>query len=86
MTLVCALLFVLFFKFTKVKKFEEIDVERINIVEGDGKPRMVIFKPVTRRFFDRDFHKAFVLSFARFCCCCNEKLSPVIGYFMRRLS
>lgn len=42
LTLVCAVLFGLFFKSTKAKKFEEINVERINIVEADGKLRMVI--------------------------------------------
>ena len=42
MTLVCAVLFGAVFKVIKNKKFDEIDVERINIVEKDGKLRMVI--------------------------------------------
>ena len=42
LTLVCAVLFGLVFKATGTKRFEEIDVERINIVEADGKLRMVI--------------------------------------------
>ncbi len=41
-TLVCALLFGLVFRATSAKKFDEIDVERINIVESDGKLRMVL--------------------------------------------
>lgn len=42
LTLVCALLFALIFKTTNIKRFGEIDVERINIVEADGKLRMVL--------------------------------------------
>lgn len=42
MTLVCAVLFALVFKATGAKRFDEIDVERINIVEADGKLKMVI--------------------------------------------
>ncbi len=42
MTLVCALLFGAVFKIIKNKKFDEIDAERINIIEKDGKLRMVI--------------------------------------------
>ena len=42
-TLLCSVLFFSAFSFqTKKQKFEEIDVERINIVEKDGKLRMVI--------------------------------------------
>src|SRR6266568_5008841 len=42
-TLVCAVFFFSAFVLqTKKQKFEEIDVERINIVEKDGKLRMVI--------------------------------------------
>jgi hypothetical protein len=41
-TLVCALLFTWLFQTSSTKRFEEIDVERINIVEKDGKLRMVI--------------------------------------------
>lgn len=41
-TLVCAVLFGLVFKIINAKRFNEIDVERINIVEADGKLRMVI--------------------------------------------
>lgn len=42
MTLICAVLFGLIFKSIHARKFEEIDVERINVVESDGKLRMVI--------------------------------------------
>ena len=41
-TLVCAILFGLVFKTTNSKRFDEIDVERINIVEADGKLRLVL--------------------------------------------
>lgn len=42
-TLLCAVLLLSAFAFqTKRQKFEEIDVERINIVEKDGKLKMVI--------------------------------------------
>ena len=42
-TIVCAVLFLSAFTIQgKKQKFEEIDVERINIVEKDGKLRMVI--------------------------------------------
>ncbi len=46
MTIACTLLFGFVFKTMKTKKFEEIDVERINIVEKDGKLRMVISNQV----------------------------------------
>jgi hypothetical protein len=46
MTLACAVLFGVVFKMLNTKKFEEIDVERINIVEKDGKLRMVIANQV----------------------------------------
>ena len=42
MTLACAVLFGTVFKVIKNQKFEEINVERINIVEKGGKLRMVI--------------------------------------------
>jgi len=42
MTLVCTIAFGSIFKILKDKKFDEIDVERINVVEKDGKLRMVI--------------------------------------------
>ncbi len=42
LTLVCAVMFGWLFKLTSSKKFEEIDVERINVVEKDGNLRMVI--------------------------------------------
>jgi hypothetical protein len=43
MTLVCSMFFLTAFSIqTKNQKFTEIDVERINIVEKDGKLRMVI--------------------------------------------
>jgi uncharacterized protein with GYD domain len=42
MTLVCAVCFGFIFKDIKNKKFDEIDVERINVIEKDGKLRMVI--------------------------------------------
>jgi hypothetical protein len=41
-TLVCAVLFAFVFKAASAKRFDEIDVERINIVEADGKLRMVL--------------------------------------------
>jgi len=41
-TVVCAMLFGLVFKAISAQKFREIDVERINIVEADGKLRMTI--------------------------------------------
>lgn len=41
-TLICAGLFALLFKSIRAKRFDEIDVERINIVEADGKLRMVL--------------------------------------------
>ena len=41
-TLVCVALFGLVFKSISAKRFNEIDVERINIVESDGKLRMVL--------------------------------------------
>jgi len=41
-TLVIAVLLGLLFKAISTKRFEEIDVERINIVEADGKLRMVL--------------------------------------------
>lgn len=42
LTLVCAILFALVFRAFSAKRFTEIDVERINIVENDGKLRMVL--------------------------------------------
>jgi hypothetical protein len=42
LTLVCVVLFGLVLKSLSTKKFAEIDVERINVVETDGKLRMVI--------------------------------------------
>lgn len=42
LTVICAVLFGLIFKASSLKKFDEIDVERINIVEADGKLKMVI--------------------------------------------
>lgn len=42
MTIVCAVLFAIFFKMIGSKKFKEISTERINIIEADGKLRMVI--------------------------------------------
>lgn len=42
LTLACAVLFGWLFKMKSVSKFTEIDVERINIIEKDGKLRMVI--------------------------------------------
>lgn len=42
LTIVVALLFGWVFTATSTKRFDEIDVERINIVEADGKLRMVI--------------------------------------------
>jgi hypothetical protein len=44
--LVCAVLFALAFKAANTKRFDEIDVERINIVESDGKLRMVLSNKV----------------------------------------
>jgi len=41
-TLICAVVFLSAFAINKNKKFDEIDVERINIVEKDGKLKMVI--------------------------------------------
>lgn len=41
-TLVGVVLFALVFKAIGAKRFDEIDVERINIVEADGKLRMVL--------------------------------------------
>lgn len=41
-TLVCAVLFGLLFKNFGAKKFSEISVERINIIEADGRLRMVL--------------------------------------------
>jgi hypothetical protein len=46
LTLVCVVLSVLFFYATTSKRFEEINVERINIVEKDGKLRMVLSNQV----------------------------------------
>lgn len=42
MTLCCAVFFLTAFAQNRNQKFEEIDVERINVVEKDGKLRMVI--------------------------------------------
>ena len=42
MTVTCSILFVVLFKIVGSKKFDEINVERINIVEADGKLRLVI--------------------------------------------
>lgn len=42
LTLLCAVLFGVLFQGVATKKFSEIDVERINIIEADGKLRMVI--------------------------------------------
>lgn len=42
LTVVCAVLFVFLFKITGSTRFEEINVERINIIEKDGKLRLVI--------------------------------------------
>lgn len=42
MTIGCAVLFAVLFNLIGSKKFKEIDVERINIVEADGKLRMVL--------------------------------------------
>lgn len=42
LTLVCIILFGFLFKTISSKKFTEIDIERINIVEADGKLRMVL--------------------------------------------
>lgn len=41
-TLLCAIVFLTAFAVNKKQKFDEIDVERINIVEKDGKLKMVI--------------------------------------------
>ncbi len=46
MTLVCAVLFGLVFYKINAGKFDEIDVQRINVVEADGKLRMVISNQV----------------------------------------
>jgi hypothetical protein len=42
MTIGCAVLFAILFSLINSKKFEEINVERINIIEADGKLRMVL--------------------------------------------
>lgn len=42
MTLVCGVLFVLIFRLMASTHFEEISAERINILEKDGKLRMVL--------------------------------------------
>lgn len=41
-TVICVVLFVSAFSSNQKKKFDEVDVERINIVEKDGKLKMVI--------------------------------------------
>jgi hypothetical protein len=41
-TLICAVVFLTAFAARQKQKFEEIDVERINVVEKDGKLKMVI--------------------------------------------
>lgn len=41
-TLLCAIVFLTAFAVNKKQKFSEIDVERINVVEKDGKLKMVI--------------------------------------------
>ncbi len=46
LTLVCAALFGTGFTLINTKKFEELEVERINIVEKDGQLRMVISNKV----------------------------------------
>jgi hypothetical protein len=46
LTLVCLVLAVFVFQMSNPKSFEEIDVERINIVEKDGKLRMVLSNQV----------------------------------------
>lgn len=46
MTLVCTGLFIFLFKVILNPKFTEIDVERINVVESDGKLRMVLSNKV----------------------------------------
>lgn len=46
LTLVCLVLGVLVIQISNPKRFEEIDVERINIVEKDGKLRMVLSNQV----------------------------------------
>ncbi|MDR3606005.1 MAG: hypothetical protein P4M08_01340 [Oligoflexia bacterium] len=46
LTLICAVLFGLVIKITNNKRFGEIDVERINIIEADGKLRMVLSNKV----------------------------------------
>lgn len=46
LTISCVFLFALIFKNINSNKFAEIDVERINIVEADGKLRMVISNKV----------------------------------------
>ena len=45
-TLICAALFTLLFKSVNARKFDEINVERINVVESDGKLRMVLSNKV----------------------------------------
>lgn len=42
LTLVCAVLFGALFRAVGTKRFVEIDVERVNVVEADGRLRMVI--------------------------------------------
>ena len=42
LTLLCVVLFGWLFKLVNSKKFDEIDVERINVTENDGTLRMVI--------------------------------------------
>ncbi|MBY0385459.1 hypothetical protein K2X05_09895 [bacterium] len=46
LTLICLALAIFIFKMSWTKKFDEIDVERINIVEKDGKLRMVLSNQV----------------------------------------
>lgn len=46
LTIVCVGLFGWLFRSVNSKKFDEIDVERINIVESDGKLRMVLSSKV----------------------------------------
>lgn len=46
LTLVCVVFSVLILKAINARKFDEIDVERINIVEKDGKLRMVLSNQV----------------------------------------
>ena len=42
LTVVCAVLFGWLFRINSLKRFDEIDVERINVIEKDGKLRMVM--------------------------------------------